>query len=206
LGGTAQAGNAPEDWRGAVGGSSGDGPGNRHSEIRGSGPGGAPKVAPFDGISEEQLLGYGVPAEWLEDVREANEDTVLELADHLPAEAAEALLNLATGDTPPVRQLVAGNAGPFDPPDAQRRFRVMSNLEERERALDYPWEKWTSSSTRRRASWLSAATTGPPAFRGRRVPERQSWRFIARCSWPEPTYSYLSATIGSTRTARRAGR
>jgi superfamily I DNA/RNA helicase len=33
--------------------------------------------------------------------------------------------------------------GPFDHPDAQRRFRVMSNLEELERALDYPWDKWT---------------------------------------------------------------
>jgi superfamily I DNA/RNA helicase len=39
--------------------------------------------------------------------------------------------------------LVAATAGPFDHPDAQRRFRVMSNLEELERALDYPWEKWT---------------------------------------------------------------
>ncbi len=31
----------------------------------------------------------------------------------------------------------------FDHPDAQRRFRVMSNVEELQRALDYPWEKWT---------------------------------------------------------------
>jgi superfamily I DNA/RNA helicase len=84
-----------------------------------------------------------VPVEWLDDVRRATEATVLELADHLPAEAAEALLNLATGATPPVKQLVAATAGPFDHPDAQRRFRVMSNLEELARALDYPWEKWT---------------------------------------------------------------
>jgi superfamily I DNA/RNA helicase len=68
---------------------------------------------------------------------------VLELADHLPAEAAEALLNLATGVTPPVKPLPPVIIGPFDHPDAQRRFRVMSNLEELERALDYPWEKWT---------------------------------------------------------------
>jgi len=166
----------------------------------------APKPLLFSNVAADELLSYGVPAEWLDDVRKANEDTLLELADHLPAEAAEALLNLATGVTPKIAQPVGAGADPFQHPDAQRRFRVMSNLEERERALDYPWEKWTSSSTRRRASWLSAATTGPPAFRGRRVPERQSWRFIARCSWPEPTYSYLSATIGSTRTARRAGR
>ena len=38
-----------------------------------------------------------MPAEWLDDVRQATEDTLLALADHLPAEAAEALLELATG-------------------------------------------------------------------------------------------------------------
>ena len=32
---------------------------------------------------------------------------------------------------------------PFAHPDAQRRFRVMKNVEELERALEYPWEKWT---------------------------------------------------------------
>ena len=33
-------------------------------------------------------------------------------------------------------------ADPFDHPDAQRRFRVMHDTAELERALDYPWEKW----------------------------------------------------------------
>ena len=33
---------------------------------------------------------------------EANEDTLLQLADHLPGEAAEALLELATGGKPQV--------------------------------------------------------------------------------------------------------
>src|SRR5882724_10366529 len=46
----------------------------------------------FSSVSEEVLLGYGVPTEWLGDVRSATEDTLLILADHLPAEAAEALL------------------------------------------------------------------------------------------------------------------
>ncbi|MGH8544239.1 MAG: type II toxin-antitoxin system RelE family toxin, partial [Gammaproteobacteria bacterium] len=46
----------------------------------------------FDYIADEELLGYGVPAEWLAAVREAKEDTLLKLADHLPSEAAEALL------------------------------------------------------------------------------------------------------------------
>ena len=33
-------------------------------------------------------------------------------------------------------------ADPFEHPDAQRRFRLMTNVEELERALDFPWEKW----------------------------------------------------------------
>ena len=102
-----------------------------------------PKPPLFANISEDELLGYGVPAEWLADVRRANEDTLLELADHLPSEAAEALLDLATGVAPKVAEPVAAGADPFAHPDAQRRFRVMTNVEELERALDYPWDKWT---------------------------------------------------------------
>jgi len=97
----------------------------------------------FADLPEADLLSYGVPAEWLDDVRKANEDTVLDLADHLPSEAAEALLDLATGVTPQLAQPVSARVDPFDHPDAQRRFRVMNNIEELERALEYPWEKWT---------------------------------------------------------------
>lgn len=46
--------------------------------------------------------GYGVPAEWLDDVRKATEDSVLLLSDRLPREAAEALLEFATGGKPRV--------------------------------------------------------------------------------------------------------
>jgi len=103
----------------------------------------ATKPALFVGMDDEELLGYGVPPEWLDDVRQANEDSILEVADHLPSEAAEALLELATGGTPQAAQLVEAVADPFEHPDAQRRFRVMTNVEELQRALDYPWEKWT---------------------------------------------------------------
>ncbi len=97
----------------------------------------------FADISDDDLLGYGVPAEWLADVRLANEDTVLELVEHLPGEAAEALLELAVGETPTVVLVDKGEVDPFNHPDAKRRFRVMTNTDELERALDYPWEKWT---------------------------------------------------------------
>ena len=93
--------------------------------------------------SDDELLGYGVPAEWLNDVKAATEDTLLVVADHLPAEAAEALLELATGGKPRVPRPIAPPATPFEHPDALRRFRVMANVQELERALDFPWEKWT---------------------------------------------------------------
>lgn len=96
----------------------------------------------FAHVSEDALLAYGVPAEWLADARAATEDTVLDLAAHLPAEAAEALLVLATGDRPPLPRLLPAT-DPFAHPDAQRRFRLVGDLEELARALEYPWEKWT---------------------------------------------------------------
>lgn len=103
------------------------------------------KPALFASHSEDELLGYGVPLEWLADVKKADEDSLLTLTDHLPEEASEALLELATGGTPVVASLVAdeGAADPFEHPDARRRFRVMTNVEELEQALEYPWEKWT---------------------------------------------------------------
>jgi hypothetical protein len=102
----------------------------------------AKKSPLFAAASDEDLLRFGVPADWLDDVRRATEDTLLGLIDHLPAEAAEALLELATGGTPRMAKPAAA-ASAFEHPDAQRRFRVMTNVEELERALEFPWEKWT---------------------------------------------------------------
>ncbi len=101
------------------------------------------KAPLFASASDETLLQYGVPAEWLADVRAATEDSLFDVVEHLPQEAAEALLDLATGITPQRAVVSAPAAGPFEHPDAQRRFRVVENVEELERALDYPWEQWT---------------------------------------------------------------
>src|SRR6185312_13600305 len=119
------------------------------------------------------LLSWGVPPEWLPDVRTANsEDGLLALTDHLPAEAAEALIEFATGGQPQarllprgpgtrlpsditasipergaasvsIREVQHGGVDPFAHPDAQRRFRTIESSEELERALDAPWDKWT---------------------------------------------------------------
>jgi mRNA-degrading endonuclease RelE of RelBE toxin-antitoxin system len=89
------------------------------------------------------LLSYGVPPEWMQDVRTATEATLFDVAEHLPREAAEALLELATGTPPPLKHPgLPPHIDAFEHPDAQRRFRVINNVEELERALDAPWEKW----------------------------------------------------------------
>jgi len=106
-------------------------------------PAAAARPLLFAQRADEELLSYGVPAEWLADVRRADEDRLLELAEHLPSEAAEALLELATGGRPAVARTAATAADPFAHPDAQRRFRVMSDVEELTRALEFPWDKWT---------------------------------------------------------------
>lgn len=97
----------------------------------------------FAKYSDEQLLAYGVPTDWLADVKATDEDSLLEISDHLPSEAAEALLELATGGTPALPAVVSKGTDPFQHPDAQRRFRIMSDVEELQRALEFPWDKWT---------------------------------------------------------------
>lgn len=120
----------------------------------------------FTGRTDDELLSYGVPVEWLEDVKLATEDTLLALVDHLPAEAAEALLELATGGQPRVQQPVVATASPFDHPDAQRRFRVMTNMDELQRALDFPWEKWTIFLHPEQRQWVERDYAGPARVSG----------------------------------------
>ena len=129
-----------------------EGPSDSSRAVEETRPEPAAKTAPderpaatllFADKADDELLGYGVPPDWLEEAKSATEDTLLELADHLPAEAAEALLELATGGTPPVPTPLPPAADAFSHPDAERRFRVMADREELERALEAPWEKWT---------------------------------------------------------------
>jgi pantothenate kinase-related protein Tda10 len=57
-------------------------------------------------------------------------------------------------------------ANPFDHPDAQRRFRVMTNIEELQRALDFPWEKWTVFLHPEQRQWVERDYTGPARVSG----------------------------------------
>jgi mRNA-degrading endonuclease RelE of RelBE toxin-antitoxin system len=118
----------------------------------------------FTKVADQVLLGYGVPAEWLPDVRKATESTLFVVTEHLPREAAEALLELAVGGTP--RPSPSPVSNPFEHPDAQRRFRVMSNAAELERALDAPWDKWTVFLHPEQRQWIERQYNGPARVSG----------------------------------------
>jgi mRNA-degrading endonuclease RelE of RelBE toxin-antitoxin system len=99
------------------------------------------KVPLFANCLDEELLGYGVPVEWLNDVKCVTENTLLSIADHLPAEAAEALLELATGGTPKVHAAIpraaASYSARFDEP-LKESAELAQRLEVGKTARDTP--------------------------------------------------------------------
>lgn len=99
---------------------------------------------PFADLSDDQLLDVGVPRDWLNAVRAADHTSVEELFDLLPDEAAEALLDVATGGRieDHVAATAVAGADPFAHPDAQRRFREVAGIEELKAALDAPFAQW----------------------------------------------------------------
>ncbi|MBU6361943.1 MAG: UvrD-helicase domain-containing protein [Chloroflexi bacterium] len=138
----------------------------KYIEVAQPAPKARAKPALFARVSDEDLLSYGVPPEWLADVRAATEDSLLALADHLPAEAAEALLELATNGKPKPITSAAVTHDPFQHPDALRRFRLMKDVDELQRALDYPWEKWTLFLHPAQRQWVERDYNGPARVSG----------------------------------------
>lgn len=120
----------------------------------------------FDNLRKFELMAFGVPEEWVDDVRRATEDTIFDVLAHLPQEAQEALLKLAVGETPAPPVTAPAEADPFEHPDARRRFRVMTNLEELERALEYPWEKWAVFLHPEQSQFVERAYAGPARISG----------------------------------------
>ncbi|HYF86176.1 3'-5' exonuclease [Azospirillum sp.] len=104
----------------------------------------APKVqAIFSDQSDDLLLDFGVPQEWLDVVRSVDQEGLIGLIDKLPEEAMERLITLAAGEVPAAtKEPTETPSNPFQHPDAQRRFRVLNDQEELRRALEFPWEKW----------------------------------------------------------------
>ncbi len=97
---------------------------------------------PFKSLDDDALLSVGVPLDWLADVRAASEDGFFALAEHLPGEAAEALLEYAATGRLIVPEASPETADPFAHPDSLRRIRLITDQEELEQALAFPWEKW----------------------------------------------------------------
>lgn len=126
----------------------------------------ARKARLFDGQTDADLLGWGVPQAWLADVRGADEDSLLDLAPHLPAEATEALLELATGGRPQPSAPPPPSGDPFDHPDAQRRFRTMEDADALARAMDAPWDKWTVFLHPAQRLWVERHQSGPARVAG----------------------------------------
>ena len=121
----------------------------------------------FSGVSSDELLSYGVPSDWIAEVQIATEDSLLAIAGHLPSEAAEALLELATGGKPN-RPKPPGTASinPFDHPDAQRRFKLIASSDELAQALDFPWDKWTVFLHPEQRSFVEKDFGGPARVSG----------------------------------------
>ena len=102
----------------------------------------ANEVHPLAEYDASWLMQYGVPENWVEPLKQATQERILELFDHLPQEAAEAVLSIATGTIPPIPVVQTTKDSPFDHPDAQRRFRIVENKDELEAALDLSFDKW----------------------------------------------------------------
>jgi UvrD-like helicase C-terminal domain/AAA domain len=120
----------------------------------------------FDNLRKFELMAFGVPEEWVNDVRTATEDTLFDIIKHLPQEAQEALLKLAVGEKPEPPEPVPAEADPFAHPDAQRRFRVLANADELRQALDYPWDKWAVFLHPAQAELVERSFSGPTRVSG----------------------------------------
>ena len=157
----------------------------------------------FSSLDDDALLSIGVPADWLADVRAANEDGFFALAAHLPAEASEALLEFAATGKLAVPAPAA--ADPFTHPDALRRIRPIADQEELEQALAFPWEQWGVFLHPSQRALVERSFSGPARVAGsagtgktivaihravrlaRENPSAQKycWR-VFRSRWPKP--------------------
>ncbi len=131
-----------------------------------------------------------MPRDWLDLTRQTVAADVETLFETLPAEAAEALLDFATGGTLDDHIAPAGDsrADPYRHPDSLRRFRVVEHREELEAALDAPFESW--------------ATFLHPAQRG---PVEKDWSGPVRISGSAGTGKTIVALHRAFHLARRPG-
>lgn len=135
----------------------------------------------FAKATDEELLSYGVPEDWLRDVRLAADEEALEaLAEHLPAEATEALWELATGGTPVMPVHAAEGADPFAHPDAQRRFLLVEPRRSSSGRSTTRGSAGWCSCTQPSVSWSASRSTVPLESLAQPGQARPSSRFTAR--------------------------
>ena len=125
-----------------------------------------PKPKLFANLRKLELMAFGVPEEWVDDVRAADEDSLFDVITHLPQEAQESILRLAVGEKPEPPKPLPVEADAFTHPDAQRRFRAPTNVEELERALEFPWEKWAVFLHPDQRSLVERSFSGPARVSG----------------------------------------
>jgi hypothetical protein len=110
----------------------------------------------FGNLRKNELMAFGVPAEWVNDVRAADEDTLFDVITHLPQEAQEALLKLW--------------------PSARSRKRRRPRLSRPTRSpirTHCAASAFSTMSRRCAARWTSHGRNGPSSC----IPRRQrSWR------------------------------
>lgn len=99
------------------------------------------RIEYFRGLTADQLLSVGVPPDWVNDVLAADEDKFLSIAQYLPAEASEALLEFVASGILSAPERKAADEG-YAHPDSLRRFRTIEDVEELRQALEYPWDRW----------------------------------------------------------------
>lgn len=129
-------------------------------------PGPQADKKPLADYDNNWLLEYGVPEEWLARLKGATEDQLLDLAMHLPEEAQEIVLTIATGKVPDKPTLVLEAVDPFEHPDAQRRFRRIDSREEMEAALDAPFDAWRIFLHPSQGDLVAKDYTGPARVAG----------------------------------------
>lgn len=102
------------------------------------------------GLSQDDLLAYGIPALWVEHVLHAkSEDELLEIGEHLPPDAAEAVLKIAVGEKPELPPPAEpSEEGPvavrlFESAREKQAWWVVTDDQDLKEALqDAAWDAW----------------------------------------------------------------
>jgi len=113
----------------------------------------------------EYLLALGVPPAWMDAVRSATQDALLQIAAELPEDVAERILDLAVGNPVP-RPALTPHGDRWRNPDARRHFHLVDDQQALRQALDYPWQRWIVFLHPSQREAVEAAQAGPTLVTG----------------------------------------